>query len=70
MRGTIAKRLRKQARVNSTPTEYHTKWFKFFTGGVDDKGEQIMDDRGTVTCTGYRRKYQDLKLQYKSTRGI
>jgi hypothetical protein len=65
MRGTVAKRLRKEARKISEPTKYKTKWFAKKTGKTDDKGKAVVDYRGTITCTGYRRAYQDLKKAYK-----
>jgi len=66
MRGTVAKRIRRAARAEAatTPTTYKTKWYEFFTGKYDDKGKKVMDYRGTVTCTGYRRVYQDMKRAY------
>ena len=68
MRGTVAKRLRAIARKQSKPTEYKTKWYSFFTGKYDEKGEKVLDYRGKVTCTGYRRVYQALKQQYLFSR--
>ena len=65
MRGTVAKKLRKEARENSKATTYRTKWFAKKTGKTNEDGKPVMDYRGTTTCTGYRRIYQDLKKAYK-----
>lgn len=66
MRDTVAKRLRREARKVSKPTEYNTTQFKRWTHKFDDKGNPVMDFRGTVTCTGYRAAYLKLKHDYKA----
>ena len=68
MRGIVAKKLRRMARKGTKPTGYKTTWFERLTGKTDGEGKSIKDIRGTVTCTGYRRFYQDLKATHKRIR--
>jgi len=66
MRGTVSKRIRRAARSSAAtaPTQYKVKWYERWTGKFDGKGDKIMDHRGTVTSTGFRRVYQDMKRAY------
>ena len=71
MRGTVAKRLRKEASrsakgQDSKPSIKRTIK-RFFTGKVDDKGEKVIDsvNRDTVKYTGFRRIYQDMKRDHR-----
>ena len=69
MRGTVAKRIRKEARSTSTPTEKKTIWYKkLIKGKTGDDGKPVYDMRGTITNTGYRAEYQRLKNAYKAIR--
>jgi len=69
MRGTIAKRLRAEARATSRPTEQKVKRYKkLVKGKTGDDGKPVYDYRGTVTNTGYRADYQGLKKAYKLAR--
>lgn len=68
MRGTVAKRLRAKARATSAPTQRKIKWYAKLTGKLNDKGEPIKDYRGTITNTGYRKTYRDLKKEYNRKR--
>ena len=66
MRGTVAKRLRNQARATSAPTEQKQKWFKrVFIGKDGQKKDRLTC---TVRNVGFRAEYQKLKKAYKSSR--
>ena len=67
MRGTVARRIRAAARqaAATQPTRYITNILKrIWTGKFGIDGKRVMDVRGTVTCTGYRHVYQDMKRAY------
>lgn len=66
MRGTVAKKLRAEAReiAADQPTKKGIKKFmRFFKDKVDEKGKPIKFIRETIVYAGYRRIYQDLKKQ-------
>ena len=66
MRGTVAKRIRNEARRKAAnkPTKYNVTWVEKWFVKTDDKGKKIIKVRGTIMCTGYRRIYQDMKREY------
>jgi len=66
MRGTVAKRIRNEARkiAAKNPTEYKIKWFERLIGKTDSKGLLMKAKVGTVYSVGFRRVYQDMKRQY------
>ena len=62
MRGTKAKRLRRQARQIALVGKPKTIWYKFLNPLASEKeGKAVYDYRGTLVHTGYRRAYQDIK---------
>lgn len=67
MRGTVAKRIRREVYGDSSPRarEYWGKWYMRILkkgDGKDKKDETIKTV--TVSNTGLRRKYQDAKKAY------
>jgi hypothetical protein len=72
MRGTVAKRLRAEARKNAIISEPEMTWFKRMLPRrlwkKDDRPSYIMV--GTLKHTGYRRVYQDSKKYHKNKAGI
>ena len=71
MRGTVAKRLRKEASrlakgQDSKPSIKRTIK-RFFTGKVDEKGDRVVNavNRDTVVYSGFRRIYQDKKRDHR-----
>ena len=67
MRGTVAKRIRNEARQKAAtnPTTYHVRWFeKLIPWKTGDDGKPARIRVGTVYCTGFRRVYQDMKRAY------
>lgn len=47
------------------PTQYKMNWISKFTGRRNSEDKLVADYRGVLVCTGYRRVYQDMKVQYK-----
>ena len=68
MRGTVAKRIRKEARKQavSNPTQYRIRWFEKLLGKTGSDGKPARIRVGTIFCTGYRRIYQDMKHAYST----
>ncbi len=70
MRGTVAKRIRREARIRAakTPTKLGiiSTIKKYFTGKIDEKGNQVVEEinKQTMRYSGYRRIYQDMKRVY------
>jgi hypothetical protein len=65
MRGTVSKRLRKEAARTAQGTAYQGKVTRFMTNKTDSRGRQVVIDRTTLICAGFRRVYQDLKRDYR-----
>lgn len=71
MRGTVAKRLRKEASRSANDQESKPSIKRmikrFFTGKVDENGERVIisENRDTVVYTGFRRIYQDMKRDHR-----
>ena len=67
MRGTVAKRLRKQAALTTAKTRQYSILHKVYEGTkriiFEDKTSETINVE-TVKYSGYRRIYQDLKRQY------
>lgn len=73
MRGTVAKRLARQAAMIKASSKKKVKWYKrLIIGKTGSDGKPVYDYRGTVVWSGYRRIYKDLKRSYKraASRGI
>ncbi len=70
MRGTVAKKLRRQARKVATSSERKVRWAERLTGKTDSEGKPHKHYSGTLFWTGFRRIYKDMKKQYKESRAI
>ncbi len=72
MRGTVAKRLRRQAFVLSAknPTRGKVRWYEKVFKTRNRNGEEVerKHRQGTYYLEGYRRTYQNLKREYYETR--
>jgi len=72
MRGTVAKRIRKQAGViaRNMPSERKFKWFTRWAGRRDKNGNPSTYNVSTARWTGYRRIYQDMKKAYRERKRV
>jgi len=57
MRGTVAKQLRKEARMYFKVAPDKEIYFDTFVGKTDSNGKPVVDRRTTITCEGYRKEY-------------